>query len=169
MKKCIILIFLLASASISFSQELNKKTMDAKSEKEILIGYCTLDSLKTGDFGESFNDEWQWYEVDTMLTKKIKNKISDVSIIIVLGTWCGDSKEQVPRFLKILEQIGYDASKIKLICVDRNKKAGDVMIDDLKVEKVPTFIFYRKNTEIGRIIEVPVDLLERDILHILSK
>lgn len=142
--------------------------MDTKSEKEILIGYCTLDSLKTGEFGESFNDEWQWYEVDTTLTKKIKNKISNVSITIVLGTWCGDSKEQVPRFFKIMEQAGYDVNKIKLISVDRNKKAGDVLIDDLKVEKVPTFMFYRDGKEIGRIIETPEETLEKAVIQIIN-
>jgi thioredoxin-related protein len=42
-------------------------------------------------------------------------------------------------------------------------------VDELKIELVPTFIFYRNKTELGRIVEVPGDLMEKEILKILSK
>ncbi len=85
-----------------------------------------------------------------------------------MGTWCGDSKEWVPRFYKVMDQAGFNYRKMKLIAVDRNKKAGDLDISALHIERVPTFIFYKKKKELGRIIEVPYDLIEKDMLKIIG-
>jgi hypothetical protein len=44
---------------------------------------------------------------------------------------------------------------------------GDV--DSLDIELVPTFIFYRKGMEIGRIVETPLQTMEEDIYRILMQ
>jgi hypothetical protein len=38
----------------------------------------------------------------------------------------------------------------------------------LNIVRVPTFIFYKNNSEAGRIIEVPKTSLEQDMVNILS-
>lgn len=48
------------------------------------------------------------------------------------------------------------------------KKAEGFDIDQFIIERVPTFIFYKNESEIGRIIETPVETLEKDILNILK-
>jgi hypothetical protein len=40
-------------------------------------------------------------------------------------------------------------------------------VEELKVERVPTFIFYRDGKEIGRIIENPKTSLIEDFLEIV--
>jgi hypothetical protein len=100
--------------------------------------------------------------------KQLAGKLKDIKITVVMATWCGDSKEWVPRFYKITDELNYNYQKLTLICVDRTKKAPGTIVETLNIERVPTFIFYRKKTEIGRIIEVPADLLEKEILKILS-
>ena len=104
-----------------------------------------------------------------LLLNQMKNKLSDIRITIVFGAWCGDSKEQVPRFLKVLDFLKYNVDYISLIAVDRSKTAGDVPTADLKIEKVPTFIMMREGREIGRIVETPAVTLEKDLLDIISK
>lgn len=86
-----------------------------------------------------------------------------------MATWCGDSRDWVPRFYKIMDELDFKSKNLTLICVDRDKKAPGTKVEELNIEKVPTFIFYRKKKELGRIIEVPGDLLEKDILKILIK
>jgi thiol-disulfide isomerase/thioredoxin len=100
--------------------------------------------------------------------KQIAEHLKGIKITIVMATWCGDSKEWIPRFYKIMDELNFNYKKLTLICVDRAKKAPGTNVDNLKVELVPTFIFYRKKNEIGRIIEVPNDLLEKNILKILT-
>jgi hypothetical protein len=38
----------------------------------------------------------------------------------------------------------------------------------MKIKRIPTFIIYKKKREIGRIVETPGDLIEKDLLKILQ-
>jgi len=162
------IILSIALGSSAFSQEMNKKIMDPKYDEEILIGYCTKDALMQGDFGAVFSEEYAHYEVDMQYIDEIFLLNSDDEVLIVLGTWCHDSQEQVPRFFRVMETVKYPEELITIICVDGNKTGGDLDISDLDIVKVPTFIFYRDGEEIGRIIETPEDTLEQDMFEILN-
>ena len=86
-----------------------------------------------------------------------------------MGTWCSDSRREVPRFFKILDKLNYDQKNVTLICVDRKKAAQTGNVDKLKIELVPTLIFYKDNAEIGRIVESPKETLEKDLMKIVMK
>jgi thiol-disulfide isomerase/thioredoxin len=101
--------------------------------------------------------------------KLLSKKLKGVKVTLVMATWCSDSKEWVPRFYKIMDELNFNYKKLTLICVDREKKAAGTNVENLKIELVPTFIFYHKKHELGRIIEVPADLMEKEILRIVSK
>jgi hypothetical protein len=162
-KSCILFVMTFLPLVI-FSQEINKKVTDPKSDKEILIGYCDRSGLEKGEFGRSFEEYYNVYEPDKDVLTKLKQKQEGLEILIVLGTWCSDSQEQVPKFFKILDKIKFSKKDVQMICVDRDKKAGDVDIINYNIQKVPTFIIYRKGREIGRIIEIPYATLEKDLL-----
>jgi hypothetical protein len=171
MKKSLFTLVLLLTSTWVFSQTdvLNRKIMDPKSEQEILIGYCTREGLISSNFSISFDDEHDKYNPDMKVIQEILPKIKDLSITIILGTWCSDSKEQVPRFFKIIDSFEQTGPPITIICVDKDKKGGTVSLDGMNLEKVPTFIFYRDKKETGRIIETPSGTLEQDMLAILSR
>ena len=50
-----------------------------------------------------------------------------------------------------------------------NKKTPDNLQLDLKIIRVPTFIFYKDEEEIGRYVEYPRESMEKDILKILTR
>jgi len=153
-----------------FAQEFNQRVMDEKSQTEILVGACTLEGLLGCAFIDDYNIEYPSYKPNDTLVAQAKNLIGGVRCVIVLGTWCGDSKEQVPRFLKIIDQTGVNFDKLDFYCVDRQKEAPGMEIKTTyNIEKVPTFIFYRNDKEIGRIIETPQISLEKDLYDILAK
>ncbi len=93
---------------------------------------------------------------------------TDYTIKIVMGTWCSDSRREVPRFYKLLDELKLVDEEITLINVDRMKKVPEINMDDLNILLVPTFIIYRGGKEIGRIVETPIETLEKDLLNILS-
>ncbi|MEZ4907148.1 MAG: thioredoxin family protein [Saprospiraceae bacterium] len=93
----------------------------------------------------------------------------DISIKVFLGTWCSDSRREVPRFIKILNEAGFDMQNLEIMCLDRDKKAPDYTSNTFNIQYVPTFIVYQKNKELGRIIETPENTLETDLLKILSE
>lgn len=147
-----------------WSQELNTIITDTILKKEILYGYCDRSGLEKGNFGRLFQEYYQIYEPDKSVLAELKQKQEGIEILIVLGTWCSDSQEQVPKFLKVLDRIKFDKNNIQMICVDSKKEAGIIDILNYNIQKVPTFIVYRKGREIGRIIESPSTTLEKDLL-----
>ena len=146
-----------------FSQEMNKVVTDPKNSKEILIGYCDRSGLEKGEFGKYFEQYYDIYQPDKAILSELKTKQEGIEILIVLGTWSSDSQEQVPKFFKILDKIKFNKKAVQIICVDRDKKAGDVDLINYNIEKVPTFIIYKKGREVGRIIETPYMTLEKDL------
>ena len=114
------------------------------------------------------------YTPDAATVAKIGEAVAkakgDLRIEVIFGSWCSDSQEQLPAFLKILDQAGKDAAIPAVYTgVPRAKeKRGDLMTK-LKIEAIPTFIVYRKDAEIGRIVETPKATLEADLLEILAK
>jgi thiol-disulfide isomerase/thioredoxin len=168
--KNLILVFsvFLGFAFGTSAQEMNKKVFDEKSQTDILVGNCDRDGLMSCEFGNSYNEEYPTYNPNGDIIHALKERIQGVSCTLVLGTWCGDSKEQVPRFLKIVDMTDNPFDELKIICVDRNKEAPDMKVkEQYLIDKVPTFIFYRGDTEIGRIIETPKESLEKDLLDIV--
>ena len=142
--------------------------IDEQTDKLMLLGRHDRSAFLDSAFSGWFNEEYEYYSLDDSTLISIKDKIADVTVAIVMGTWCSDSQREVPHFYKMVDYLGYDESKIDLICVDRAKVGVDNEVDGLDIKLVPTFIFYKEGNEIGRIIEVPVVTLEKDLAEILK-
>jgi hypothetical protein len=166
------IMFLLLISSV-YAQDTNKIIIDEKSEKPMLIGYTTREAFKDTSFSWWFDSEYEMYEPDSVIAPQLKEKMDNVSIKIAMGTWCSDSRREIPRFLKITDAIGYPSDKITFISVNREKFAEIKKVtgepEEFKVDLVPTIFFYRNNEEIGRIEEMPAETLEQDMLKIISK
>lgn len=169
MRYFLLSMFVMVFALNSQAQTFNQKVMDEKSQTEILIGECNETGLKAGEFGQLYSAEYVAYRPDNDMMNSLKGKFDDIMFTIVLGTWCGDTKEQLGRFDKLLYCLKFDFNRCTYIAVDRDKKAGTYPIESLNIEKVPTFIVYRNGVEIGRIVETPETSLEADLLKILTK
>ncbi|MCD4665461.1 MAG: hypothetical protein K8R68_09320 [Bacteroidales bacterium] len=168
--KFVVLIFIVTSwTGICFGQE-DIIIKDQKNNDDVqLVGKFERKAIQKGNFGNYFLKEYQNYHPEKDFLNNLESKIYDFSITIVLATWCHDSKEQVPRFFKILDMLDYDTRYIDIICVDKSKSAGEIDIATLNIERVPTFILYENDLEYGRIIETPNTTLEKDILNIILK
>jgi tetratricopeptide (TPR) repeat protein len=165
MKKSLLpLIFLSFSA---FSQ--------AKPEEkpQKLLGEIPKESLQKMPYQEWFEREYNAYDVQSQSLKPIKEKLKKIEVKIFLGTWCGDSKREVPRFMKVLDNQGVNYQNIKIICADdlesgAYKQSPNHEEKGLGIHRVPTFLFYENGKEIGRIVESPVVSLEQDLVVILN-
>jgi thiol-disulfide isomerase/thioredoxin len=134
-----------------------------------LLGYFNASQLSSPPYSEFYLTGFDGYQPGT----EAMNKLLDIgkeglSIKIVMGTWCPDSRREVPRFMKILSQWKYPVSDVIFIGVDNQKLSPVGEYDKLEIQRVPTFIFYKNNIEAGRIIENPVTSLEQDMVNILT-
>ncbi len=91
-----------------------------------------------------------------------------LKIKIVLGTWCPDSRREVPKFMRLLDLWKFPLSEVIFIGVDNLKLSPVGEYESLNIQRVPTFIIYKNNIEAGRIIENPVTSLEQDMVNILK-
>ncbi len=169
-KRLIFLIFAIAlTTACTNNNKLNQTVVDQKTNNKMLIGYCNRQGLTSEPFNIWFNSEYNNYDVDSIVLDSLPKKdLKNLKITIVMATWCGDSRREVPRFYKIIDKLGFNEQNITLININREKKVKNIDIKKFDISRIPTFIFYKDNREIGRIIETPKQTLEKDLLRIVS-
>jgi thiol-disulfide isomerase/thioredoxin len=153
----------------SFAQDTTKTYIDKDSGQHELIGLCTRDAFKDTSYSWWWDSEYDIYSVDSTSADSLKNKLDDYKIEVIMGTWCSDSKMQVPKLFKVLDYINFPSDSVKIICVTRDLKTDGNELDSLDIKKVPTIILYKNGEEKGRIVESPEVSLEKDMLKIVSK
>ena len=138
---------------------------------DMLIGKCTRSALAEAPFDSWFQQNYDAYIVDSFTCTFIKPLLANKTITIFMGTWCGDSKREVPRFLKMLDCCGFPDKSINLVMVSNQeseyKKSPQHEEEGKNIVRVPTIIIEENGIEIGRIIEFPKQSLEKDLLAIL--
>lgn len=137
-------------------------------ESVMLIGKSNRKGLQMDAFKEWFDPGYMDYKANSETLDKLKPLLKDVSILVFMGTWCEDSQRDVPHLYKILDDAGFDESKLTLITVSEEKTTPQGFEDGKDISNVPTIIFYKNDKEIGRIVEYPIETLEKDMLAILS-
>lgn len=172
MKRIIICMLYISICFQSNAQTINQVTKD-RNGNDMLLGCCTREALSREPFAAWFNDNYFNYKVDTSVINQLKNFTDKKQFLIFLGTWCGDSKREVPRMLKVLDYSGIKPEQIKIVLVSNidslYKQSPNHEEKGLNILRVPTLIVYENNTEINRFIEYPVETMEKDLLKILNK
>jgi thiol-disulfide isomerase/thioredoxin len=156
-------------ATVVPAQELNQVVIDAKLQKEVLIGKCDRQGLDLSPFNVWFQEGYQSYMPDENAIRELRKMKKDLKIIVVMGSWCSDSKKNIPAFYKAMDELKFNEKDLQLIAVDSGKSAGDVDIQWLGITKVPTFVLMKNDLEIGRIVENPTLSIEKDMLLILMQ
>lgn len=155
---------------VTLQSEAGQPEVNYRDPATWLLGYFTREQLTRPPHGEWFQKGYDEYMFNTEAVNKLTDiSKDDLTIKIIMGTWCPDSRREVPRFMKIIDIWKFPPEKITFIGVDDAKRSPVGEYENLDIQRVPTFIFYKNNVEAGRIIEVPVTSLEQDIVNILIK
>ncbi|HSD15189.1 MAG TPA: thioredoxin family protein [Flavobacterium sp.] len=172
MKTFITLLALTASVAFCNAQSRQIPGMTTETTviqtKDTLIGKQSKEALLKVPYSLWYTPNRENYKPNPATVTELKNHLKDVTITVFMGTWCEDSQQQVPGFYKILEALQFDNVNVTLIAVDKNKKTPEQFEKGLNVTNVPTFIFYKNGKELHRIVERPIETLEKDMLKILS-
>lgn len=120
--------------------------------------------LAHGDWGKIYKE----YRCNPEHLQQLKQRIIKlVTVEVYFAFWCIDSEENVPTFLKIIETIDSPNIKVKYFTVERKPSQATLYyVEKLKVERIPTFIFFMDGKEIGRIVEQPAVDLAEDMMQI---
>ena len=169
----IILLALALFISLYVSAQNNYQTISLENGSSYLVGKIDTNALKAEPYNSWYPKNHTDYQVDSTLINPHKEAVNSHKVLLFMGTWCGDSKREVPRFVKILETMDFPSENLKMVALDRRKEhykkspSGEEW--GLNIIKVPTFIFYKNGKEVNRIVESPIGSLEEDILKIINE
>src|SRR5262245_31855033 len=135
-------------------------------EKPVVVGETTRERIEAVP-------EWAAAEAaaqpDVEACKALASVPPGAEVTVFLGTWCGDSRREVPRFWKALDAAGPEVPfAVHYIGVDRQKKEPSAPVTNNDIRYVPTFIVFREGREIGRIVEESPHGIENDLLALLT-
>jgi len=143
------------------------KNSDSEEYTDI-IGLFDRKELSNNPHSEWFNQNYSDYNLDKETLNKLKPLFKDIEITVFMGTWCSDSRKEIPVFYKLIDKLKFSEESIELIGMTLEKTTPDSLEFNQNLINVPTFIFKKDGKEINRIVEFPLETIEKDILEILT-
>jgi thiol-disulfide isomerase/thioredoxin len=154
---------------------------DGSASKEYVLGWVTPDSLCRAC--PEFQPIPGAYEPAERALQLLRCYDEPATVLIFFGSWCSDSKREVPKFYATLDRAANKNFSARLFGLDRSKKDAAGFAEAFGITHVPTLIFLSGNRvfssdgktfveqtkgELGRIIETPANSLEQDWAEILK-
>ncbi len=173
MKSQLLLFLAMSLCVMALSAQPINTEITAKGKKPVLLGKINKEGLSTNTYAEWFNKNYEEYNPNQTSIDSLKNQLGKYTITAFMGTWCGDSKREVPRFYKVLEEANFPLERLTMVGVSRDrdtyKQSPGGEEENLSIHRVPTFIIYKNGKELNRIVESPVTSIEEDLEQILQK
>jgi thiol-disulfide isomerase/thioredoxin len=160
-----VIAVLLVLAATAWADD--KKADDKKSEEKVLTGPVTQEHM------EAAAPDWVYAKAESRVDDAAVQGLAQVEpgaeVTVFLGTWCDDSRREVPRLWNVLELAGKSVPfQVRYIAVDRDKKDPEGQAEKSGIRYVPTFIVVRGGREVGRIVESSPNGVESDLLALLT-
>lgn len=139
----------------------------ASEEEAVLVGAVTREQV------EAAVPEWVQAQVEAQPAAETARALTGVpagaEVTVFLGTWCGDSRRELSRLWRALDEAGGTVPfQVRYIGVDREKKQPADLVAESDVRYVPTLIVRRDGREVGRIVETSPNGVEQDLLALLT-
>lgn len=156
--------------NLTIAQAQNALTYKNEKGDQHLAGPVTIADFKSDTtYANWYNESYESFELQDKKTKWSKN-LKDTEVNIYMGTWCGDSQEWVPQFIKLWEALGLNKDQIKITALydtdEQYKQGPNGEEKGLNIHRVPTFIFKKDGNEYARIVESPSTDLVTDVAQI---
>src|SRR5690606_14574294 len=137
-------------------------------EDSILVGKHSRKELEVAPYKQWFDANYKAYQTDSEVVSQLEPLLEDITVKVFMGTWCSDSQHNVPAFFKIMDQAGYAYNDFELYSMTEEKVTPENFEAGLNVINVPTIIIYKDGKEINRLVEYPINSVEKDLLDILQ-
>lgn len=146
---CVVLIFFVSSVL-------------SESKKPGKLDIETLESSLPG-----FQDRFNNYQAQEPFIQQVRSFREFLRIEVYMNMECSRSKELVPAFIKILKLADNPYIEAEYFLLPNDQFQWETYSEGRSISKIPTFIVYNENLELGRIVEKPLQSLEQDLVDIL--
>jgi dipeptidyl aminopeptidase/acylaminoacyl peptidase len=167
------------AAPVPAPAEIGVRVIEKKDGSKLVLGDVTREAIVSNIPG--WDAEYSTYRPDPAILGEIAPRLEGIELVVVLGTWCSDSRREVPRLWKVLDSVGFDSAAMKTFAVGRANATPEGALtrelidwsksvrDYYQVKAVESIIVYRGGVELGRIVEAPAKSIESDLLDILKR
>ena len=131
-------------------------------------GIVSIDYLFNSKNTQWFENNYESYNLDINTLNNDFSNIYEYQIEIYMNTKCHDSEREVPRLIKILDELNFSEDNLKIVLLNSEKKSSGGYEIGKNITNTPTFIFLNESGEKNRIVEFPFENLEKDILNIIN-
>ena len=131
-------------------------------------GVVSIDYLFNSKNTQWFENNYESYNLDINTLNNDFSNIYEYQIEIYMNTKCHDSEREVPRLIKILDELNFSEDNLKIVLLNSEKKSSSGYESGKNITNTPTFIFLNESGEKNRIVEFPFENLEKDILNIIN-
>jgi hypothetical protein len=135
-------------------------------EGPVMTGELTRQQLETALPG--------WIEAEVLArpdlasASALGSALVGAEVTVLLGTWCSDSRRELARLWRAFDEAGIpDPVEMRYIGVDREMVEPEEWTAGRNLQLVPTFVVARQGAEVGRIVELAPNGIEKDLLSIL--
>jgi thiol-disulfide isomerase/thioredoxin len=144
---------------------------DASNKSKVLKGIINPAVLQAEPSFTWLTDNAKNYTPNAETVAALKSQSQNIHLVVFGGTWCGDTKDLLPKFLKWLKAANWPEEKLTLIGVDREKTTKGNLTQAFGITNVPTFIVLQNGKELGRIVEYGTNGGQTDkaIIELLQK
>ncbi len=121
-----------------------------------------------------WQEEYDAGEPDPAALERLGSATESYRVVTVLGSWCHDSRREVPRLVKVLDQLESPVFAHEMIGVDRTRRIDDPEVASFAgvertVDLVATIVvFDAAGVELGRVIETAEKPIEQLLLEFLA-
>ncbi len=151
------------------AQEKYTVSKDPENGAQVFKGPITFADLGSEPSFGWFGKGETAYTPDAATIGYLREKLPQYSIVTIMGTWCEDSQNLVPRLAKTLQEANFPLAQLRLYGVDRSKQTNGNEAQTYKLQLVPTIILLKDDREVGRIVETVKQSIEKDLAAIIRK
>ncbi len=114
------------------------------------------------------------YAPDPVAVERLASAAGRYRVVTVLGTWCSDSRREVPRLVKVLDTVPEGSFEHTMIGVDRTRRMEDDAFAaaagvERTVDRVATIVvFDADGNELGRVVETAEAPLETLLVEFIA-
>jgi cyclophilin family peptidyl-prolyl cis-trans isomerase len=137
----------------------------------VLLGEVEWSQLEAID---GWLEEYQDAQPGRAAMDRLAEASGSYRIVTVLGSWCHDSKREVPRLVRVLDEMDVPIFEYQMIGVDRTRRIDDAELTvdlgvERTVERVATIVvFDADGLELGRVVETAQAPIEELLLEFIA-
>ena len=165
-KILLISCFLFFSMNASAQFDYQRLTEDGRL---VFKGECKFEDLLKEPTFDWMQKGMNEYTPDSASLLFLKKNLAQYDIVVMMGTWCGDTKDLLPKFYKTLQMANYPLLQLTMYGLNRKKEALNYEEQLYKVKNIPVFILFKNHKEIGRITESVEQSIEKDLVKLVKK